>query len=159
MRLLTATLLLTALLPAVAAAQSTDQLTTDSRKVAGSLLQQLGAKLRATLEEKGPEAAVPVCRQFAPELAGQLSRETGWRVARVSLRTRNPLLGTPDPWEQKALAEFDRRAAAGEKPDTLWLGGRPDGKFGLEGRLAEVALFDRALTAEEVAGRMKKGGP
>ena len=119
MRLLTATLLLTALLPAVAAAQSTDQLTTDSRKVAGSLLQQLGAKLRATLEEKGPEAAVPVCRQFAPELAGQLSRETGWRVARVSLRTRNPLLGTPDPWEQKALAEFDRRAAAGEKPDTL----------------------------------------
>ena len=50
MRLLTATLLLTALLPAVAAAQSTDQLTTDSRKVAGSLLQQLGAKLRATLE-------------------------------------------------------------------------------------------------------------
>ena len=62
---------------------------------------------------------MPVCRQFAPELAGQLSRETGWRVARVSLRTRNPLLGTPDPWEQKALAEFDRRAAAGEKPDTL----------------------------------------
>ena len=62
---------------------------------------------------------MPACRQFAPELAGQLSRETGWRVARVSLRTRNPLLGTPDPWEQKALAEFDRRAAAGEKPDTL----------------------------------------
>jgi hypothetical protein len=63
-----------------------------------------------------------VCRNIAPELAGQLSRETGWRVARVSLRTRNPLLGTPDAWEQRVLAEFDRRAAAGEKPEALEIG-------------------------------------
>ena len=37
----------------------------------------------------------------------------------MSLKTRNPLLGTPDAWEQAVLAEFDRRAAAGEKPETL----------------------------------------
>jgi hypothetical protein len=110
------------LLPAAAAAQSQDQLLSDSRKVAGSLLQQLSARLRTTLEERGPEDSVPVCKNIAPELAGQLSRDTGWRVARVSLRTRNPLLGTPDPWEQKVLAEFDRRAAAGEKPETLEYG-------------------------------------
>jgi len=52
--------------------------------------------------------------------------------------------------------EIDRVVPRGAKPDALWLGGRLDGKFGLEGRLAEVALFDRALTAEEVAGRMKR---
>ena len=37
----------------------------------------------------------------------------------MSLKTRNPLLGTPDAWEQAVLADFDRRAAAGEKPETL----------------------------------------
>jgi hypothetical protein len=123
MRALLAVLLGAAcLLPVAAPAQTQDQLLADSRKVAGSLLQQLSVRLRATLEENGPEGSVPVCKSIAPELAGQLSRETGWRVARVSLRTRNPLLGTPDPWEQKVLAEFDRRAAAGEKPETLELG-------------------------------------
>lgn len=33
----------------------------------------------------------------------------------------------------------------------LFLGGRSDGLFGLEGKLDEVALFDRALSADEVA--------
>ena len=123
MRALLAVLLgVACLLPVAAPAQTQDQLLAESRKVAGSLLQQLSVRLRATLEENGPEGSVPVCKSIAPELAGQLSRETGWRVARVSLRTRNPLLGTPDPWEQKVLAEFDRRAAAGEKPETLELG-------------------------------------
>jgi hypothetical protein len=91
----------------------------NARKIAGELAQQLGAKLRAELSHGGPESAIAVCKDIAPQLAGRLSRETGGRVARVSLKTRNPLLGTPDPWEQRALAEMDRRAAAGEKPETL----------------------------------------
>jgi hypothetical protein len=110
------------LLPAAVEADDDAQLLSESRQVAGSLLQQLGARLRSALEENGPEGAVPVCRNIAPELAGQLSRETGWRVARVSLRTRNPLLGSPDAWEQNALAEFDRRAAAGEKAEAMEVG-------------------------------------
>jgi hypothetical protein len=110
------------LLPAAGLAQTQSQLLSESRQVAGSLLQQLGGRLRATLEERGPEGAVPVCKTIAPELAGALSRETGWKVARVSLRTRNPLLGTPDAWEQMALAEFDRRVAAGEKSETMEFG-------------------------------------
>jgi hypothetical protein len=105
-------------------AQAADdaKLLNDSRETAVSLLQQLSAKLRASLAENGPEGSVPVCKSVAPELAGKLSRETGWRVARVSLRTRNPLLGTPDAWEQRVLESFDRKAAAGEKPDTLEFG-------------------------------------
>ncbi len=35
--------------------------------------------------------------------------------------------------------------------EDLFLGGRNDQMFGLEGRLDEVALYDRALTADEVA--------
>jgi hypothetical protein len=120
MRPLPAALLLAAFaLPPVGHAEAPPELLADSRKAAASLVQQLGAQLRAALEAKGPEGAIPVCRDIAPGLASQLSRETGWRVARVSLRTRNPLLGTPDAWEQTALADFDRRAASGEKAETL----------------------------------------
>ena len=40
-------------------------------------------------------------------------------MTRVSLKVRNPLLGTPDAWEQKILQDFEARAAKGEKPDTM----------------------------------------
>jgi hypothetical protein len=122
-----------ALLPAAAAhAQAQTQLMSESRETAASLLQQLSAKLRATLTDNGPEGSVPVCKNIAPELAGKLSRETGWRVARVSLRTRNPLLGTPDAWEQRVLEEFDRRAANGDKPESIEFGevvNEPAGRY------------------------------
>ena len=41
-----------------------------------------------------------------------MSRETGWTVSRVSLKTRNPLIGQPDAWEQQVLRDFDDAAAA-----------------------------------------------
>ena len=100
-------------------AQTTDDLLTASRAASAQLVQQLGAQLKQELARGGPEGAIGVCRDAAPEIAGKLSRQSGARVARVSLKTRNPLLGTPDAWEQAVLADFDRRAAAGEKPETL----------------------------------------
>jgi hypothetical protein len=100
-------------------AQTPEERLTASRAAAGQLTQQLGAELRKELAAGGPAQAISVCRNLAPEIAGKLSRQMGARVARVSLKTRNPLLGTPDAWEQQALADFDRRAAAGDKPETL----------------------------------------
>lgn len=91
----------------------------ESRALAGQLGSQLGAALKKELSANGPEAAIGVCRQVAPDLAGQLSRQSGARVARVSLKTRNPLLGQPDAWEQAVLQDFERRLAAGEKPETV----------------------------------------
>ena len=93
--------------------------TVDARALASQLIQQLGGALKKELAASGPEGAIAVCRDLAPALAGELSRKSGSRVARVSLKTRNPLLGSPDPWEQKVLAEFDRRSTAGEKVDSL----------------------------------------
>jgi len=105
-----------------ARAQQPAELLIQSREAAASLLQQLGAQLRTTLADSGPEGSVAVCKNIAPELAGPLSREKGWKIARVSLKTRNPLLGTPDAWEQKVLEEFDRKVAAGEKAEALEFG-------------------------------------
>jgi len=42
------------------------------------------------------------------------------------------------------------------KANLLCVGGRPDRAFGFEGRIAEVAVFDRALTINEVGNRVKK---
>ena len=107
--------------PSFATAQDADALLAASRETSGQLIQQLGAQLRAELAKGGPEGAVAICKTIAPELAGRLSRDTGWRVSRVSLKTRNPLLGSPDVWEQRGLEAFDQRAAAGEKPENLEL--------------------------------------
>lgn len=93
--------------------------TTDARATAAQLTQKLGAALKQEMAVGGPELAISVCRELAPGLAGELSRSTGARVARVSLKTRNPMLGQPDAWEQHVLMDFDRRMAAGEKPETL----------------------------------------
>jgi hypothetical protein len=91
----------------------------DARALATQLVQKLGAALKQEMAAGGPAQAVTVCRDLAPALAGQLSRQSGARVARVSLKTRNPLLGQPDAWEQEALLAFERRLVAGEKAETL----------------------------------------
>ncbi len=104
----------------------------EARALAAQLSAQLGAALRREMGSTGPEGAVQVCRHLAPEIAGTLSRQAGVRVARVSLRPRNPLLGQPDSWEQAILADFDRRAAAGEKPEALEqqeIVSEPQGRF------------------------------
>ena len=109
------TILLLAILPMVAHADQTG----DARALASQLTQQLGAALKKELAATGPGGAIAVCRDLAPAVAGELSKKSGSRVARVSLNTRNPLLGSPDAWEQQVLAEFDRRTAAGENVDSL----------------------------------------
>lgn len=97
-----------------------------AREISGRLLTELGAALKQAMASGGPEAAIGVCRDAAPQIAARLSRESGARVTRVSLKARNPMLGQPDPWEQQALADFDARAAAGEQPAALELGGLVD---------------------------------
>jgi Protein of unknown function (DUF3365) len=92
---------------------------TKARATASELVQALGAALKKEMTEGGPAAAIGVCRDLAPKLAGELSRRTGGRVSRVSLRLRNPLLGQPDAWEQEILMAFDKRSAAGETADKL----------------------------------------
>ena len=108
--------------PLTAPAQDAGEFLPGSRQAAGQLIQELGAQLRAELAKGGPDGAVSVCKTIAPELAGRISRDKGWRVSRVSLKVRNPLLGSPDAWEQSVLSEFDRRVATGEKAETLEFG-------------------------------------
>ena len=109
---------LAAALLAALPASATDPLLDDARKVASALPPKLLAVLAAEIEKSGPEGAISVCRDKAPQLAKAASEESGWAVRRVSLKNRNPK-AVPDAWERAVLEDFDRRAAAGEKPVTL----------------------------------------
>lgn len=84
------------------------------RTIAGKLQSQLGQKLKGALAEAGPIAAVSVCKESAPAIAKTLSAQHGVQVSRVGNRVRNTQEGTPNPWQQAALAEFEERLAKGD---------------------------------------------
>ena len=90
----------------------------EARGVASGIPPKLLAVLKSEIEKGGPEGAISVCRDKAPQMAKEASAKTGWMIRRVSLKNRNPK-AVPDAWERTALEEFDRRAAAGEAPATL----------------------------------------
>jgi len=91
----------------------------ESREVAQDLTRQMGDEMRKGLEAGGLQSAIDVCRNIEPQIASRVSVEKGWKVTRVGTRVRNPLLGTPDAWEQSTLAQFEQRLKAGEKIESL----------------------------------------
>lgn len=114
--ILSALIALTAL-PALA--DDLGKYTEESRAAVMPFAKALMAANIKAIKDGGPESAIKVCKDIAPAMAGDISRQNGWKLTRVSLKVRNPLLGTPDQWEQKTLIEYEERIAKGEKPETL----------------------------------------
>lgn len=79
-----------------------------SKKTAQAFMQTLGGALKKQLEMGGAESAIGVCKQVAPALASEYSRD-GRTVKRVSLKARNMVQGTPDTWERSVLESFDHQ--------------------------------------------------
>lgn len=104
----------------------------ESRKIAADLVAQVRGELARALEFSGPLRAIVVCKYSVPEITSNLSRQTGWRVSRVSLKPRNPALGMADAWEQRVLLDFERRVERGERPEDLEfreIVSEPQGRF------------------------------
>ena len=116
----TCCLLTAALLPTWAAAQAASEpaWVAEARQVAAAVPPRLLAVLQEELERSGPEGAVAVCNEKAPQMAREASEKSGWAIRRVSLRNRNPK-AVPDAWERAALQDFDRRLAAQEPASKL----------------------------------------
>lgn len=91
----------------------------EARKVATTLPPKLLVALQEEIRKSGAEGAIPVCKDMAPKMAGEISQQTGWKIKRVSLKARNNARAIPDEWEKAALEDFDKRAAAGEAPGKL----------------------------------------
>lgn len=115
-RLLPLSLLLAAL-PALA--QDIAALTAETKKAVLPVVPKVVNAMQEAVADKGVAGAIPVCKEQAPELIAQKRKETGWDIRRVSLKSRNAERGTPDLWEARVLADFNIRAAHGEKPETL----------------------------------------
>lgn len=111
--------LLALLLVPAAQGESSARLLEQARTYAQQLVQQTRDEMSREMTVRGPLRALMVCRYSAPEIASQISRSTGARVVRVSLAPRNVALGSADPWEQRVLLDFERRLAAGERPEKL----------------------------------------
>lgn len=109
--------LLLAALPALA--QDIAALTADTKKTVLPVVPKVVAAMQEAVATQGVAGAIPVCKETAPALIKEKRQETGWDIRRVSLKTRNAERATPDLWEARQLADFNIRAARGEKPETL----------------------------------------
>jgi type IV secretory pathway TrbL component len=90
----------------------------EARQASGKLIQTLGGELKAAIGEKGPDGAISICKERAPQIAADVSKQFNFETKRVSPKNRNPA-GVPDAWEAEAQAGLEKRLAAGEKPETL----------------------------------------
>lgn len=90
----------------------------EGRGIAARMPPKLLEVLDDEIRKGGHAEAMAVCREKAPQMARNLSEQTGWAIRRVSLKNRNPK-AVPDAWERAALEDFERRVAAGEKPFAL----------------------------------------
>jgi len=101
-------------LSSVAMAGEIDMRSKQSRIVVGDFMLLLKAELKAAMKDGGPGNAIQVCKTQAPKIAADISAKQGWRVARTSLKLRNPL-NEADAWEVKVMQEFEKRKAGGEE--------------------------------------------
>lgn len=93
---------------------SESALTQQAAAIVKSFGGTLKPKLQAGIQAGGFERAIKVCAIEAPLIASNLSAETGWNIARVSLKPRNKASATPDDFERQVLERFDQLQAEGE---------------------------------------------
>ena len=96
-----------------AQAQDSDMLS-QSRSISQAMLKELGQKLQSAMTEGGAVNAIGVCNTQAPEIAGRVSAQNQVKLSRVGTRARNPVMGVPNDWQAKALAQFDAGLARGD---------------------------------------------
>ncbi len=128
-KILMAATVLIAPFAAVLAHANEDALLGEARKVAMALPPKLIASLQKGIGESGLEGAIAICKDGAPKIAGEVAEQTGWKIKRVSLKTRNSARATPDAWEKAALESFDQRAAAGEPAAKLEMGAQVGNEY------------------------------
>lgn len=92
------------------------------KKQSVAAIKEFGGKLKGELQKAmkagGPVKAITVCSEKAPAIASEVSKKHKLKIARTSLKFRNPG-NKPDAWELKVLKQFEQRKARGEKPANI----------------------------------------
>ena len=112
---LSTALILLLVLPPLACAPASEEgpRLEESRALVQSFGARLKRELKQGLEQGGPVAAIQVCKDVAPQIASELSRHSGARVMRTSVRYRNPG-NAPEDWQARVLSDFEARARGAE---------------------------------------------
>lgn len=112
-----------------ASSSAEDPRLAQSRSLAKSFGAELKSELKAGLQQGGPVHAVDVCKDIAPRIASEISRQSGAKVARTSLRFRNPG-NAPEPWQSRVLRGFDQQAVTAADGEALeYAAAADDGTF------------------------------
>lgn len=85
-----------------------------ARAAADALFARLLERLNTEYQQGGAERGVQVCAEVAQSLTGQIGREQGVQIRRVSLKNRNPR-NAPDAWERQVLQRWERELEAGKE--------------------------------------------
>lgn len=119
---LTATALILVLVASLSSAadvaEPVDPKQAESQALVKRFAGELQTALMTAMSEGGPQQAITVCKDIAPEIASRLSRESGAAVSRTSLRLRNPQ-NLPREWQEQVLLDFDAATASGESAAML----------------------------------------
>jgi|GEM_PF-133899 len=95
-----------------------ENLTGKSRELVAAFAAQLKPALSNAINSGGPVAAIEVCKDMAPRIGAQISRQSGAKVSRTSLKVRNPA-NAPEPWQREILLGFEAAVSRGIKPQQL----------------------------------------
>ncbi|WP_303906970.1 Tll0287-like domain-containing protein [Thiohalomonas denitrificans] len=122
---------------------NTGPLVGESKAIVKQFMGSLKGELESAMKSGGPINAIDVCNRVAPAIAEQQSADSGWDVARTSLKLRNPD-NAPDDWEKGVLEKFEAQKAAGEpvKPMAYYETVEEDGQ--------KVFRFMKAIPTGEV---------
>lgn len=69
-----------------------------------AMFTSLKGRLMDVIGSEGPAAAISVCAEEAPQIAGRISREHGVKIGRTSFRLRNAK-NTPPRWATQLVAD------------------------------------------------------
>lgn len=118
-----------------------------SRALATQLGSELKSELKLAIEQGGPVAAIAVCRDRAPAIAGRLSAQSGANVGRTALRVRNPA-NAPDDLQRAVLEQFAAQMGQGEAAATQSAAGPPEAVFEIKGAKGVERRYMRAIPTD-----------
>lgn len=89
-----------------------------AQQAIGLMQGQLKQELAAALSQGGNVASIRICRERAPQIAADISRQLGVQIRRTSERWRNPV-NAPDSFESGVLRQFAAAAPAARELSQL----------------------------------------
>ncbi len=100
--------ILSVMVPSAHAEEKTPPYVLEAREATTIFQKALKKELMSAMQSGGQTKAVEVCHSRAPEIAEEISKKTGWKIGRTSLKTRNEK-NAPDEAARDVLEQFEKR--------------------------------------------------